>query len=475
MSHFIKTQIMVVLQPFLDHVESNDKRICKLEDLFDTANDRITSTIQELDVTNSTVKSAIDNLRQTDRRVEATGEGLHKCAEHMDQLQRGLEFSNEYAERIHNQARGVAAEVPELRRCCDEVEKQLQGLQMQFQRLSDGVMANHKARLDSMTDDISGLQVEQERSKTANEALRGQIQEESRSLHDARQELSKGSSSIGAIQQTIKDILEREKELGGRLEGWKAQWNKLQPAVDGLKKDAVFLKQSAESQDASIHGLQRGQQTLMESVEGLHGAHSKMTVELDAAHRALKQTNQAVAEAQDNIGHNTSFANGLHTRLDQATAELGNTLLQLRGLEGKHQALCDVVDRATEKQDQMLQDSRKAANETAHLQRDLEKTNDNVATAAKQLEALSRGVQSNKGDLGHLADRVAQIESSTQALHGGFTGLQKGFLDSGLEMGPTVTSKKSERLPRLADGVARSGSPNFPGTPRGVQRAPTEK
>merc|ERR1719356_202069 len=304
MSHFIKTQIMVVLQPFLDHVESNDKRICKLEDLFDTADDRITSTIQELDVTNSTVKSAIENLRQTDRRVEVTGEGLHKCAE-----------------RIHNQARGVAAEVPELRRCCDEVEKQLQGLQMQFQRLSDGVMANHKARLDSMTDDISGLQVGQERSKTANEALRGQIQEESRSLHDARQELSKGSSSIGAIQQTIKDILEREKELGGRLEGWKAQWNKLQPAVDGLKKDAVFLKQSAESQDASIHGLQRGQQTLMESVEGLHGAHSKMTVELDAAHRALKQTNQAVAEAQDNIGHNTSFANGLHTRLDQATAE----------------------------------------------------------------------------------------------------------------------------------------------------------
>jgi chromosome segregation ATPase len=477
MSHFIKTQIMVVLQPFLDHVESNDKRICKLEDLFDTADDRITNAIQQLDATNSTVKSAIENLRQTDRRVEATCEGLHKCAEHMDQLQRGLEFSNEYSERIHNQARGVAADVPELRRSCDEVEKQLQALQVQFQRLSDGVMATQRARLDSLTDDMVALQVEQERSKTANETLRGEVQEESRLLHDARQELQKGSNSIGAVQQTIKDILAREKELGGRLEGWKAQWNKLQPAVDGLKKDAVFLKQSAESHDASIHGLQRGQQTLMDSFDGLHGAHGKMTVELDAAHRALKQTNQAVAEAQDNIGHNTSFANGLHTRLDQSAAELGNTLLQLRGLEGKHQALCDVVDRTAEKQDQMLQDGRKAANETAHMQRDLEKTNDNVATATKQLEVLSRGLQSNKGELGHIADRVAQIEGSTQAMHGAFNGLQKGFVDSGLEMGPSVASKKSERLPRLTDGAARSGSPNFPGTgtPRGVQRVSTDK
>jgi len=476
MSHFIKTQLMAVLQPFLDHVESNDKRISKLEDQFDTADDRITSVSQELDVTNSTVKSAIENLRNTDRRIEVTGEGLHKCAEHMDQLQRGLEFSNEYSERIHNQARGVAAEVPELRRSCDEVEKQLQALQVQFQRLSDSVMANHKARLDSLTDDIVALHADHERSKAANETLRGEVQEESRLLHDARQELQKGSHSIGAVQQTIKDILAREKELGGRLEGWKAQWNKLQPAVDGLKKDVLFLKHASEAHDASIHGLQRGNQTLLESFDSLHGAHSKMSVELDSAHRALKQTNQAVAEAQDNIGHNTSFANGLHSRLDQSAAELSNTLLQLRGLEGKHQALCDVVDRAAEKQDQMLQDSRKAANEAAHMQRDLEKTNDNVATAAKQLEVLSRGLQSNKGELGHISDRVAQIEGSTQAMHGAFTGLQKGFVDSGLEMGPSVASKKSERLPRLADGAARSGSPNFPGTPRGVQRVvSTEK
>jgi len=479
MSHFIRTQIMNVLQPFLDHVEDNDQRISKLEDLVDTADDRITSTLDQLDNTNSAVKSTIENLRQTDRRVEAAHEGLHKASDRMDQLQRGLEQTTEYAERIHSQARGLSAEVPELRRYAEDIATRLQALRGELQRLSDGSMAQHKARLDALTDDVKGLQVDQERSKTATETLRGEVQEETRLLHDARQELSKQNNSIGAVQQTIKDMLTREKELGGQVEGLKANNNKMQPAVDGLKKDVVFLKQSAESHDASIHGLQRGQQALTESFEGLHSVQAKMTVELDATRRALKQTNQDVAEVKDNMGHTTAFANSLNTRLDQTAVEHGNTLLQLRGLEGKHQALGQAVDKAIERQDQMLQDNRKAANDFGHMQRDHEKTNENVATGAKQLEVLSRGLQNTKGELGHLADRVAQIESSTQALHGGFAGLQKGFVASGAEMGTSVASKKSERLPRLAsklsangsprNGSPRPGSPSFPGTPRSMQ------
>jgi chromosome segregation ATPase len=475
MSQFIRTQLTIVLQPFLDHVESNDKRIAKLEDLVETSDDRITGTLQELDATNSTVAATIEKLRLTDKRVEVTGEGVQRHAERMDHLQRGIQVSQEYTERVDAQVRGVSSETPELRRSSDDLRKQLQALQTQFNRvLSDGVVASNKARLDSLEGEVAGLKVRQEKSESVAERLHSEVREESRLLHDTRQEVHNSNNSIGAVQQAQKDILVREKEFERRLEGFNAQWNKLQTILDGLKKDAAFLKQSAESHDASIHGIQRGQQNLTESVDGLNGAHAKMRVELDATQRALKQTNQAVAVAQDNIGQNASFANGIHSRLDKAASEISSTTGHLRVLEGKHEALSDVVNKNAEKQGEILLESRRNANEDERTQRILQTTSDSVASVAKQLEVVSRGLNGTKGELVHSTDRVTKIEQSLKEFHGAFQGLQKGFVDSGLEMGSSVASKKTGRLPKVVSPSVRPGSGStLAGTPRSVGASPS--
>ncbi|CAK0849069.1 unnamed protein product [Prorocentrum cordatum] len=258
-------------------------------------------------------------------------------------------------------------------------------------------------------------------------------------------------------------MIMREKEFERRLEAFNAQWNKLQPVVDGLKKDAAFLKQTAESHDASIHGVQRGQQNLTECVDSLHAAHAKMSVELDAAQRALKQTSQAVAVTQDNLGQNASFANNLHSRIDRAAAELSSTTGQLRALEGKHEALSDVVDKAVEKQGQLVSESRKEAQEVARVQRCLDTTNDSMASMAKQLEVMNRGLNGFKGELGFATDRVTKTEHSVKELYGAWHGLQKGFVDSGQDMGPSLASKRTGRLPKV--GSPSAGS-TMAGTPR---------
>jgi chromosome segregation ATPase len=477
MSHFIKTQIMTVLQPFLDHVEVNDKRISKLEDSLDAESNRLTNTVMQLDTTNSSLNSAVEGLRQTDRRVEVTADALRKCADHMDQMQRGLEFSNEYAERIHNQAQNIASEMPDLKRCVDEVESQLQALQAHFQRLSDSVMANHKMRLDGLSDEMAEVKAQQDQAGQERELQRGELSQQASLLHDMQQEVANNNSAMSAVQASMKEILTREKELSGRLEGWKAQWNKLQPAVDGLKKDMAHQKQTAESHDASIHGLQRGQQTLMGNFDDLQGLHAKMGAEFESLARHLKQTEQALTEAQDNISQNTNFANGLHNRLDQTDAELGKTNLQLKGLEGKHQALFDSVQRQGEVQGEMLQDARKMASEAAAMQRELDKTNDNLGNTAKQLDTTTRNLQTTKGELGNTREQLSQLEGTVASMQSGFMGLQKGFMDSGLEMGPAVAAKRHDRLPRIgtADTTRPSTTPGTAREPRSIAWATGDK
>merc|ERR1719188_2490065 len=146
--------------------------------------------------------------------------------------------------------------------------------------------------------------------------LQRDLGDEAKLLHRARQELQKNSTDTLGLQKGLKDMVAREQDLSGRMEAWKAQWNKLHPAVDGLKKDVVFLKQRGEDQYSCIHGLQRDTQSILESFEDLRGAHAKMGADVEGLQMGLHKANQSLVDAQDNIGSNASFANGIHTRLE---------------------------------------------------------------------------------------------------------------------------------------------------------------
>merc|ERR1712113_601600 len=79
------------------------------------------------------------------------------------------------------------------------------------------------------------------------------------------------------------------------------------------------------------------------------------------------------------------------------------------------------------------------------LQRDLDKTNESVSNVRSEIDTANTNFNELRADLTKTIETMNRIDRGVELCHAGFTGMQKGFVETG-----THISNKPMTLPKLS-------------------------
>lgn len=249
---------------------------------------------------------------------------------------------------------------------------------------------------------------------------------------------------MASLQKNAQEGSNREANLGARLECSKQQWAKVETKLEALIKDQAFLKQRCEHHDATIFLLQQADATAFSNVESLQGAHDKLNGEVLALQQKLSATQKDLNDTRDELGKATGFANNLHSGLQKTYHELHKTAMKLDGLESKQTTLADIVEKSNGNLAELTRDHHKSINSMSALQNELEKTNETLSSARGQLDITSGNLHIVKCDLGRTKETVQKLDQGLEHSHACFTGLQKGFEETGIHI-----ARRPSNLPKI--------------------------
>jgi len=362
----------------------------------------------------------------------------------VEQQQQSLEHTNAHVDGINCKVMENSKRVPELQRALDTADAGIRELQEGMRKhMEEGVGALRRA-LEQLGLDTRDLQDGQSRSGAELQNLRSDFEKYSLLLQDARKVLDKTCSTTANLQKGLEAMTSREAQLGARLEGWKQQWSKLHPAMEELKKDGAFLKQRNEHHDAVLFSLQQGYATCFSSVEGLQSSHNKMGNDMQELSQSLQDTRQCLGDARDDLTRATSFSNNLHTALQKTDGDLHKVSTRASTLEQQHCALSEGLEKTNTNLSDLASEHRKSVSGLQLMRHDLDQTNEALGNTRNQLESAENNLQGVKNDLGRTNDTVQRIGHGVELCQAGFSGLQKGFVETG-----THISSRPFALPKL--------------------------
>jgi len=452
MESFIKHQMVVILQPFIDHVQSLDAQLTELSDRLELTNTHLEQTNSAVDGAKAELKDMREGLvSRTNDRVKALFEGLERCKQDQEQLQQSLEHANGWLQRMQNQSDSSAVTLPELQRGLGRLEHDVHSLAANLERTDGEVGRAVKQDLARVGSELQELRSKDEKAAAELEQLRRDLERDCQLLRETRQATDANSVNVSHLQKGLGEMTSREAQLGARVEGWKLQWSKISPAIESLRKETAVLKQQGEHHTAVMHGLQQSYATTFGTVEALEGSHGKLRGDLRELREGLTATQRGLDEAHEGLGQATAFSNKLHTALEKTCGDVGRSAARLDSLDARHEALSGGLERAASTVADLSREHRSYAAHVQNLQQDLQRTNETLSTARSQLDAAHSGIQGLKSELGRTNDTVQRIDHGVEICHAGFSGLQKGFAETGTHM-----STRPLTLPKLPRGDLRS-------------------
>jgi len=336
----------------------------------------------------------------------------------------------------------------------------VQALRANLQRTSDSVTNDLGRGVDKMADELYELKCSHSKGTADLEKVKGEVDRNGLLLHDTRKVLDTNTAATTILQKSTQEITAREAQLSAKLEGWKQQWSKLHPALEAIRKDTAFLKQGHDHHDSVVHTLQQGYAHNGNVVEALRDSHAKLGKDVQSVQQDLNLTQQGVADLRDGLDRATKFSNDLHTSLQKTEQDLKRTNMTLDGLETRHVALQDSFDKTNGVVSDLKADHRKSVSSVQTLHHELEKTNETLCTARNQIEHANMNLHGLKGDLGRTNDNVQRIDHGVELCQAGFSGLQKGFVETG-----THIASRPITLPKLPRGDEHR-------TPRQLEMSP---
>lgn len=447
MESFIKHQMMVILQPFVDQVQDLDAKIAQLGDRLQRTDNGLANNRAALEATNGDVSELRCGLKESNSKLASLREGIDTCVKNEDMLQQGVEFANGHVARLHQQLEGTEGLVRELQRTSGEGQCELQALRANLQRTSDSVTNDLRRGVDQMGEELFELKCSQSKGTAELEKLKGEVDRNGLLLHDTRKVVDTNTTTTTVLQKNSQEISAREAQLSAKLEGWKQQWSKLHPALEAIRKDTAFLKQGHDHHDSVVHGLQQGYAHTGNLIESLRESHTKLGKDVQSAQQDLSVTQQGVTDLRDGLDRATKFSNDLHTSLQKTEQDLNRTNLKLDGLETRHVALQESFDKTSGAVSELKTEHRKSVSSVQTLHHELEKTNETLCTARNQIDSTNMNLYGLKGDLGRTNDNVQRLDHGVELCQAGFSGLQKGFVETG-----THITSRPITLPKLPRG-----------------------
>jgi len=270
------------------------------------------------------------------------------------------------------------------------------------------------------------------------------------------------------LDKTLTSNVNRTAELSTHFKEAANHRAKLQHSLDIAESDIVLLKKGLERYDALSQELQQGQEAASTSLQSLTKGCEKTGTDVRTLQHQLLACQQGLADTRDSLDKTTELANRLHSGLQDTDTELRRTCLQLDETETKQQIIKDNLDKTTECVTDLVRGHRKAVNNVQTLQHELGKTNDTLQSARGQIDSTNAGLSGLKGELSRTKDSLERVDRGMESCHQNFSGLRKGFQETGAHL-----TSRPMTLPKLTqDRLAKAELRGSPGplkspTPRG--------
>jgi len=431
MEAFIKHQMMAILQPFADHVQELDTQLTKLAEDLRQTDGNIAMTQKNLEGTNHSVLEMRTGLKKTNARLTTVREGLEKSNVNKEILQAGLENANHNAQRISNSLEGTIAAVQELQRGLREADLDVVGLQVDLKKTNDNLMKAFQSGLDRTNHELLHLSQLHKETCASLEGVKADVERKNTFLQETRQVLEKNMIATAKLEKQVGDFFNKSGGFSTKLEECVGNVTKNTHGLQALEKDVRLLKEGLEANDAASHGLQQQMGSLGQNVTTLMYSHEKWGQDIKSLQQGFAKSNQTLQDTMDGLGKTTSLANTLHSRLQRTDTELHKATLQLESLDLGQHSLQSNFEKAAGNVVDLMRGHRKAVSTVQSLQHELEKTNETVHLTKGTLDSINMDLHEVKGDLGRTNDIVQKLDLGVEFCHAGFTGLRKGFQETG--------------------------------------------
>jgi len=463
MEAFVKHQMMVILQPFIEQVQQLDSRIAQAEERSETTDGFLSGLKTELDRSKEVVKDFTSALQKVDGRVDGVKEGLEQSAHNHELLHHGVEHTNGWVQRIQDQLNAVAAEVREVKSIAGCFEQRLDAVEGSLNRTDDHVKLDIEGELAKLGGETQELRRQCGSNSGDLQRFKEEFGHKSELLQETRILVDKNVAAIGGLTRSHDMQTARESEMRKQFDGLKSQWSRLYPTVEAIEKDAKFLKQRLDQHDSLVHTLQQNHATNHSNHEALHGAHDRTWREVQMLSQSVKSTKDLVEENRNALARTSDFANALHAGLDKVCADVITTSSRLEGVDKKYIAMKDGLDKANAMTIEVRGDLRRTASDIAHQRHELEKTHEAMNGLRQLLDSATERLSGLTGDVGLANEAVQRLDTSMELCKAGFSGLQRGFVEAGAHL-----TSRPLTLPRLSK-EERLGSTISPGGTRSTR------
>lgn len=448
MQDFIKHHMMVILQPVINQVEA-------LHGGFEALTDSLSKTDKDLgDIMNDqkALKANLfdlkdDVIERTNGRIRKLNDAMDRFVANHECLHSMHEDTKGQVRSLHEQLGTVSGAQPGLQRTLQQLGEELQAVRAAGDRTAGELEMYINHPIVQMCSDLQELKKADGRKESDITTLQADLAKKGQALQETKEALDKNVGVTSSLMQEFQDMVEREAQMGARVEGWRHQLN---PAIDRLRKDASVMQQQLDHYHTVMEGLQQGYATTFSSLEAVEDKHHKLAGFCDGLKENLAGTQSGKA---------TSFSNNLHTVLERTMGDLSRTSKKLEGIESRHDMLSEHLVKTTGDLADLVRDHKSSSDSIQVLAQDLRRTNDSLSPTKGQLEATATGLQGMRTELGRTNDAVQRLDHGVELCHAGFSGLQKGIQETGNHMLNRPTT-----LPKLPQDRLRSPRGRAEGT-----------
>jgi predicted nucleic acid-binding Zn-ribbon protein len=446
MESFIKHQMMVILQPLVDRLQSLDDAVLKLGDRTSQAESSGNADRAVAERFKADLVDVRTELKKVNARLTSSHERIDACMRRDEELLLGMENSNGHVQQVHDHGQETARMVLQLQHELGELSCESQALRAQLQRTSDGVANDVTRTLDLLGSSLKDVKTYQ--TKAANDIvqLKQDVHRQDELIQDARKSLDKSACGAVEVRKLLEELGSKEAQLSSKLEGWKSQWSKLHPAVDALRKDALFLKQGYEHHDQMIISLQQGYSTTFSGLEDARKSQERAQAEIKSIQGELYVMKRDHGETADSLEKNASFANSINSAQKRMTEELRSAVMKLDGLESKHYGLFEGVEKTNNNVSELLRGQQTSTTNLQVLQHEVEKAFENLENTKGQLDSTNLDLTGLKDELGRTSAAVQKLDQGVESCRASFSGMARGFMETGRA---SFSEMRTPNLPKI--------------------------
>jgi len=272
-------------------------------------------------------------------------------------------------------------------------------------------------------------------------------------IQDVHQTAENNRMHGSALQKSVQEVAAREGQLHQLLNGWKDQWSKLHPEIQLCAKGINEAKTRSDHHDAALHSIQHGCIHNAKGVEALQHNLDQTRAEMQSLKQELEAAQGVATTNREGLDEARKANLALRGEIDALAGGLQKTAVSVERLDSRSAGVMEDIQKTTSTVAAIQSEQGNAVAMVKIVQRDLERTKDNLTATKTDLATASSNMEELKTDLGTTRATLHRLDHGVEFCHAGFSGLQKGFMATGTH----IQQRKAVALPSVTTPRPASG------------------